>query len=163
MSDTTTTPTTDTPVKRIFVYGDQTFDDPGPAYSADQVRAHLAAYFPELGQALVREKQRPDGLLEISFHKQITTKGSGDVTAETRRIDILTAELSRLPVRLDPLAAVWTDLGEPPLTYRRLLAVYDSLGRAAEANDNEQEAREGVIAQCCRLPPSPLPAVPLGY
>ncbi len=161
MSDTA--PTTETPVKRLFVYGDQTFNDPGPAYTTDQIRSHLAAFFPELGQATIAERQREDGVVEITFHKQITTKGGGDATAETKRIDILTAELSRLPVRLDPLAAVWTDLGEPPLTYRRLLAVYDSLSPAAAANDDEQEAREGVIAQCCRLPPSPLPAVPLGY
>jgi PRTRC genetic system protein C len=164
MSDTNTPDTTSpTPPSRIFKYNDQTFADPGPAYTPDQIRSHLAAYFPELGQATIAEKQREDGVVEITFHKQITTKGGGDATAETRRIDILTAELGRLPVRVDPLAAVWTDLGEPPLTYRRLLAVYDSLSPAADANDDEQEAREGVIARCCRLPPSPLPAVPLGY
>lgn len=166
MSDTTTTtttaPITETPGKRIFVYGDQTFADPGPGYTPDQIRAHLAAFFPELGQATIAEKQREDGVVEITFHKQITTKGNS-TTAETKRIDSLTAELSRLPVWDNPLAAAWADLGEPPLTYRRLLTVYDNLSLAAAANDDEQEARQGMIAQCCRLPPSPLPASPRGY
>jgi PRTRC genetic system protein C len=103
MSDTNTPDTTSpTPPSRIFKYNDQTFADPGPAYTPDQIRSHLAAYFPELGQATIAERQREDGVVEITFHKQITTKGSGDATAETRRIDILTAELVQLPVRVDP-------------------------------------------------------------
>ena len=159
MSDTTI----ETPVKRIFVYGDQTFTDPGAAYTPDQIRAHLSAFFPELGQATMAEKQREDGVVEIAFHKQITTKGSGAATAASSRISSLTAELSRLPVWDDPLAAAWADLGEPPLTYRRLQSVYDSLSLAAAANDDEQEARQGMIERCRHVPPSPLPAAPLGY
>ena len=159
MSDTTI----ETPVKRIFVYGDQTFADPGAAYTPDQIRAHLSAFFPELGQATMAEKQREDGVVEITFHKQITTKGSGTATAASSRSDSLTAELSQLPVWDDPLAAAWADLGDAPLTYRRLQSVYDSLSLAAAANDDEQEARQGMIERCRHLAPHPLPAVPLGY
>ena len=159
MSDTTI----ETPVKRIFIYGDQTFADPGAVYTPDQIRAHLSAFFPELGQATIVEKQREDGVVEITFHKQITTKGSGAATAASSRSDSLTAELSQLPVWNDPLAAAWADLGDAPLTYRRLQSVYDSLSLAAAANDDEQEARQGMIERCRHVPPSPLPAVPLGY
>jgi PRTRC genetic system protein C len=162
MSDTTTTPTTDTPVKRIFVYGDQTFDDPGPAYSADQVRAHLAAYFPELGQAVVREKQRPDGLLEVSFHKQITTKGSDLAATEAERVQQVTAVLSQLPPLTDSLPPL-LDALEEPLTYDLLLQVYPPLATAAGHNDREASLRQGVIKRCLPLRPVPLTAVPLGY
>ena len=62
--------------RRVFRYGQHTFDDPGQAYTADQVRAHLAGYFPELARATVEEKTLEDGTVEISFRKQVTTKGA---------------------------------------------------------------------------------------
>jgi PRTRC genetic system protein C len=162
MSDTAPAPTTGTPVKRIFVYDDQTFADPGPAYSTDQVRAHLAAYFPELGQAVVKEKQRPDGLLEVSFHKQITTKGSDLADAEAERVQQLTAVLSQLPPLTDPLPDL-LDALEEPLTYDLLLQVYPPLAAAAGHNDREASLRQGVIKRCLPLRPVPLTVVPLGY
>ena len=81
MSDTTTTITDAADAaapapQRLFRYGEHTFDDPGPQYSPDQVRSHLTAYFPELGQATAHETVRPDGMVEITFRKQVTTKGS---------------------------------------------------------------------------------------
>jgi PRTRC genetic system protein C len=69
-------PAADTPPRRLFRYGDHTFDDPGPQYSPDAVRRHLSAYFPELGQATAHETTRPDGVVEITFRKQVTTKGN---------------------------------------------------------------------------------------
>ena len=158
MSDTTT----DTPVKRIFVYGEHTFDDPGPAYSAEQVRAHLAAYFPELGQAVIKEQQRPDGMLEVSFHKQITTKGSDLAATEADQVQQVTAALSHLPPLSDPLPDL-LDALEEPLTYDLLLAVYPPLAAAADQNDREASLRQGVIERCLPLRPVPLTAVPLGY
>jgi PRTRC genetic system protein C len=81
MSATDSTPAARPPAAaaaptRLFRYGDHTFDDPGPQYSPDAVRRHLSAYFPELGQATAHETTRPDGVLEITFRKQVTTKGS---------------------------------------------------------------------------------------
>lgn len=73
MSDNSVTSSPTPP--RVFRYGDHTFADPGPAYSVDQVRSHLAAYFPELGRATAEETTRPDGAVEITFRKQVTTKG----------------------------------------------------------------------------------------
>lgn len=163
MSDTTTTPG-----RRVFKYGDHSFEDPGAAYTPEQVRAHLAAFFPELGQATVDEQQRPDGTVEISFRKQITTKGAavGDETAvgdEAAAIGCLVETLARLPPYKDSLQAAIGALGIEAFTYERLLAHYESLGPAADAGDAETEKRHGVIQQCWQIPPIPLPAVPLGY
>ena len=66
---------TNTPVKRVFKYDRQTFADPGPEYSAEQVLNHLRTFFPELGHARIDEKALPDGTLEIIFNKQVTRKG----------------------------------------------------------------------------------------
>jgi PRTRC genetic system protein C len=73
---TATAPAAAAAPTRLFRYGDHTFDDPGPQYSPDAVRRHLSAYFPELGQATAHETTRPDGVVEITFRKQVTTKGS---------------------------------------------------------------------------------------
>jgi PRTRC genetic system protein C len=75
MSATDATTTAAAPT-RLFRYGEHTFDDPGPQHSPDAVRRHLSAYFPELGQATAQETTRPDGVVEITFRKQVTTKGS---------------------------------------------------------------------------------------
>jgi PRTRC genetic system protein C len=64
-----------TPAKRVFKYGQQTFPDPGAEYSTEQVLNHLRTFFPELGHARVDEKTLADGTLEITFSKQVTRKG----------------------------------------------------------------------------------------
>jgi PRTRC genetic system protein C len=66
---------TNTPIKRVFKYGQQTFPDPGSEYSTEQVLNHLRTFFPELGHARVDEKTLADGTLEITFSKQVTRKG----------------------------------------------------------------------------------------
>jgi PRTRC genetic system protein C len=63
-------------VRRLFRYGGQTFPDPGPAYSVENVLRHLQGFLPELAQAKVEEKQLPDGTLEITFSKQVARKGA---------------------------------------------------------------------------------------
>ena len=65
----------DTPVRRVFRYGDKTFPDPGDGYTPEQILAHLRGFFPELGHAKTEEKRLDDGTLEITFSKQVTRKG----------------------------------------------------------------------------------------
>ena len=65
-----------TPVRRVFRYGDKVFQDPGAEHTIEQIRVHLCTYFPELGHAKTEEKTLDDGTLEISFSKQVTRKGS---------------------------------------------------------------------------------------
>ena len=66
---------TDTPVRRVFRYGDKVFQDPGAEHTIEQIRQHLCSYFPELGHAKTEEKTLEDGTLEITFSKQVTRKG----------------------------------------------------------------------------------------
>ncbi len=60
---------------RIFKYAQHTLPDPSSQFSIEDVRRHLAAYLPELAQATHTENALPDGTVEITFHKQVTTKG----------------------------------------------------------------------------------------
>ncbi len=62
------------PTRRVFKYGDKAFY-PGDEYTPEQVLEHLKGYFPELANASIDEKQLEDGTLEITFSKQVTTKG----------------------------------------------------------------------------------------
>ena len=66
---------TNTPTRRVFKVGQQTFADPGAAYSTEQILNHLRTFLPELGHAHVEEQTLPDGTLEITFSKQVTRKG----------------------------------------------------------------------------------------
>jgi PRTRC genetic system protein C len=59
----------------VFKYGTQEFPDPGAEHTPQQVLDHLKAYFPELGNGRIDEKQLDNGMLEITFSKQVTTKG----------------------------------------------------------------------------------------
>ena len=67
---------TDNPTRRVFRYGDKTFPDPGSEHSIEQILQHLRQFFPELGQARTDTKTLEDGTLEVTFSKQVTTKGS---------------------------------------------------------------------------------------
>lgn len=70
MSDEKTTKT------RVFYYdGKKVADDPGPEFSNDEVKKHLAQYFPELAQATWDEKEQDDGTVEVTFAKRAGTKG----------------------------------------------------------------------------------------
>jgi len=73
--------TATTPARRVFIYGEHRFDDPGPSYPIEQIRQHLVQYFPEIAHATTEEKTLPDGTVEISFRKQVARKGAGDEEA----------------------------------------------------------------------------------
>jgi hypothetical protein len=75
----------------------------------------------------------------------------------------LLAAFADLPPFPDPLNALYDALPDQSLSYDALLACDDALRQAVGANDDETEIRHGVIRQCYRLTPIPLPAAPLGY
>jgi len=66
-------------VERVFVYnsqsGRQTWGDPGPGFSVDDVRQELATIYPELAKATAKETKLPDGRLQVEFIKKAGTKG----------------------------------------------------------------------------------------
>ncbi len=61
--------------KRIFKYNGQTYDDPGPEYTIEEIKTHLASIYPEISQAKAEEKTLDDGTLEVTFVKRAGTKG----------------------------------------------------------------------------------------
>jgi len=61
--------------KRIFKYSGQTYQDPGPEYTIEEIKQHLASIYPEVAAAEVQQKTMDDGTLEITFVKRAGTKG----------------------------------------------------------------------------------------
>jgi hypothetical protein len=90
----------------------------------------------------------------------------------------LIALLDDLVPAVDPLAQFWAAQDWPtqegptleppaqdqgPLTYGRLLPAGDALLAAVNRLEEAATFYQGVLDRCSRLPPIPLPAVPLGY
>ena len=144
--------------RRLFVYGDHRFDDPGSAYTTEQVRLHLVQYFPELAHAAVEEKALPDGTVEVTFRKQVARKGSSDAG----RLSLLLDALAVVAPYDDPLAELAASLGSP-LSLAALLDVQDTLQARADLVYGQARRTARVVNRCLDLPPSPTRGVPLGF
>jgi PRTRC genetic system protein C len=59
---------------RIFIYDGREFPDPDPKLSVEDVRKHLAEFFPELANAESREEKRGEDAV-FTFTRRIGTKG----------------------------------------------------------------------------------------
>jgi PRTRC genetic system protein C len=62
-------------MSRVFKYNGQVYEDPGPEYTPEEIRSHLATIYPEVAQADIQEKTLEDGTVEITFVKRAGTKG----------------------------------------------------------------------------------------
>lgn len=60
--------------KRVFIYNEQRYDDPGEEFSIEDVRQALARTFPELATATWTETELED-VVEVQFAKRAGTKG----------------------------------------------------------------------------------------
>jgi PRTRC genetic system protein C len=66
---------------RVFVVDGREFPDPNPAWTIEEVRQHMAGYFPELSNAETKESKRPNkdnpAVMDdiIEFKKRVGTKG----------------------------------------------------------------------------------------
>lgn len=157
-------PTTTARARRVFIYGDHRFEDPGAEYTAEQIRQHLVQYFPELAHATIEEKKLPDGTVEITFRKQVARKGRGDETH--CRLTLLLSELEAVPPYNDPLAELTVTLGREPLSLAAILHARDTLQTHANQVFGLADRTAQVVKRCMDLPPSPLAqrsCAPLGF
>ena len=154
-------PTTTAPARRVFIYGDHRFDDPGSEYTVEHVKDHLSMYFPELAHATTEEKTLPDGTMEITFRKQVARKGTGHEI--DNRLSLLLAELEAVPPYDDPLAELTAALGAEPLTLAAVLDAHDTLQAHANHVFGLAAWTEQVVKRCLDLPPSPTRGVALGF
>jgi PRTRC genetic system protein C len=62
-------------MSRVFKYNGEAYEDPGPEYTPEEIRSHLATIYPEVAQAEIQEKTLEDGTVEVTFVKRAGTKG----------------------------------------------------------------------------------------
>jgi PRTRC genetic system protein C len=139
---------------RRFVYDGKEIPNVPNEMSIEEVRKHLAVYFPELGHATHTEKAE-NGVLTITFHKQVTSKGSEhalllEIAAELPEIDHAAVNLYR-------------KLGNGPFSVEMLAEHADEIQAAAAYIQEQIHIPQEILKTCAALPPVSAPVVPLGF
>ena len=146
-----------TPQNRIFRYADFTFPEPGAAFSTEQVQTHLASIYPEIAHATMTEKILPDGTVEITFRKQVASKGCG-----TTPLTQLIVDLGKMPALATLLADRLATLGTTP-TLQALLPYHTLLDVYHDQNQFTHQRLREICKACLQIPPTPPPYLPLGF
>lgn len=84
-------------------------------------------------------------------------------SAQAAAIDTLVAALTAVPEYDNPLTPVYAVLGQRPLTLRTIRQHTQLLHDHADLARDQTFAVNQVIASCKRIPPTPLPVLPLGF
>ena len=151
--------------KRVFLYDNQVFEDPGQKYSTQDVLNFLAQTYPELGNGTWTSRTLPDGTEEITFVKVTGEKGSGATVTPRRLIAALyrlqPTELQAIAL-LDEITAVETD-DKLKLDAGRLLALTPEIESALQQAERISTTSQRIVKQCLQLTAVPHPKVPLGF
>lgn len=154
-------------MSRLFKYGDQAWEDPGPEFSNDDVKKQLTAYFPELANADVKEAALPDGRTEVSFVKRAGTKGSGDVTPDGISPSWIAARLANVkPANLEgpTLLGRLQELERAGrLEASALVEMQPVLERSMAELDAHVVESKKVLSRCSQLTATPSLSTPAGF
>jgi PRTRC genetic system protein C len=140
--------------RRRFVYDGKEIPNVPAEMSIEAVRKHLAVYFPELGHATHTEKA-DNGLLTITFHKQVTSKGSEHA--------LLLELMAGLPEIDHAAVNLYQKLGNGPFTVEMLAEHADEIQAAAAFIQEQIHIPQEILRACAALPPVSAPVVPLGF
>jgi PRTRC genetic system protein C len=154
-------PTDQKPIKRVFVYDNQFFEDPGPEYTIEDVRRFLAQTYPELEQATHTRRTLPDGTEEITFVKVAGEKGSVTPTLVAERLLAGTTPTT-IPA-IETFYHLLAAEAEGHLPIAQLLAAAPQIEAALHQAEQLAQASERMVARCLALTPAPCPKVPLGF
>lgn len=110
---------------RRIIYDGREFPDPDPKLSVDEVRQHLAAFFPELSNAETKQRKEGEDSI-VEFKRRVGTKGAGTkirvrVIFPNRAVKewFLTTENDR-PVLIDEEGNTYGPAGVPEGTVIRV-------------------------------------------
>ncbi|MCB0190391.1 MAG: hypothetical protein KDJ65_00455 [Anaerolineae bacterium] len=159
------------PARRVFLYDNQLFEDPGPEYSVQDVLNFLATTYPELGNGTWTSRSLPDSSEEITFVKVTGEKGSGAArhNGNTVAPRHLIAALQRLhPTEIEAITLLnqITNLETEEtakLDAMRLLAMTPAIEAALQQAERISNDSQRIVRQCLELTPIPHPKVPLGF
>lgn len=159
------------PARRVFLYDNQVFEDPGAEYSTQDVLNFLAQTYPELGNGTWTSRSLPDGGEEITFVKVTGEKGSraarcnGNLVTPRHLIAALyrlnPTEIEAITL-LDQIVNLETE-ETSKLDAMRLLAMTPAIETALQQAERISNDSQRIVRQCLELTPIPHPKVPLGF
>jgi PRTRC genetic system protein C len=144
--------------KRLFVYDGQYWDDPGPAYTPNDVRLLLAKTYPALENGSWTSRILPDGVEEITFVKTMGEKG-----ASARQVT--DALLGAPPAfELSRMTNILADLEQGgPLSAVELAALAPRIEAALHEAERLSQQSHRMTLRCLQLKPIPASTLPLGF
>ena len=151
--------------RRVFVYANQVFADPGPEYTVQDVLDFLAQTYPELGHATWHSRRLPDGSEEITFVKVTGEKGSQAGITPRQLItclDQLTPAHLPAITLLDRLRALEAD-PQRPFSAADLLALAPEIEAALNQAEQVANQSQRMVQQCLKLTPIAQAHIPLGF
>ncbi len=86
---------------RIFIYDGRQFPDPDPTLGADQVKASMANFFPELANATTTERTKGD-ITYYTFERRVGTKGIDRSMLYHDRVEALVKAVAEIVDRMTP-------------------------------------------------------------
>ena len=151
MTETTTTVDYHT---RRFLYDGKEIPNVPTELTIEDVRKHLAVYFPELGNATHTEKAE-GGVLTVTFHKQVTSKGNAD--------RLFMALAAGLPEIDHTAVNLYQKIGRGPFSIELLAKHADEIQAAAAFIQEQIHIPQEIISVCACLPPVSAAVVPVGF
>lgn len=144
--------------KRVFVYDGQYWDDPGPAYTPNDVRLLLAKTYPALENGAWTSRLLPDGVEEITFVKTMGEKGA------TAR-QVTDALLGTPPAfELSRLTGLLADLEQAgPLPAVELAVLAPRIEAVLAEAERLSQQSQRLTLRCLQLKPIPASTLPLGF
>jgi PRTRC genetic system protein C len=139
---------------RRFVYDGKEIPNVPDDMTIEDVKKHLAVYFPELGNATHTEKAE-NGVLTITFHKQVTSKGGEHA---------LFLEIAAGLPEIDHAAvSLYRKIGQGPFTVKLLAERAGEIEAAAAFIQEQIHIPQEIVSACAMLPPVSAPVVPIGF
>jgi len=151
------------PYRRVFLYDNQVFADPGPEYSVQDVLDFLAMTYPELGNGTWHTRTLSDGTEEITFVKVTGEKGSGIIGRQlVACLNQLSPPQLQAITLLDRIRTMETD-AQQSFSVSNLLALTPEIESALHQAERIATTSQRIGQQCLQLTPIPHPKIPLGF
>lgn len=139
---------------RRFYYDGQEIPHVPAGMDIEAVQKHLAAFLPELGNATHTEKVE-DGVLVITFHKQVTSKGNEHA--------LFLSLVAALPEIDHAAVALYQKLGAGPFTVETLAGHAEEIQAAAAYIQAQLQPARELLDACYALPPVSTAVIPVGF
>ena len=139
---------------RRFLYDGKEIPHVPAELTIEDVKKHLAVYFPELGNATHTEKAE-GGVLTVTFHKQVTSKGNAD--------RLFMALAAGLPEIDHTAVNLYQKIGRGPFSIELLAKHADEIQAAAAFIQEQIHIPQEIIRACACLSPVSAAVVPIGF